>query len=75
MVGSSNSTWDFFDSIGIDLLKVVEESRLEGFIHAPLNLTFIALIPKVEHPSSLDDFKSISLCNCLYKIISKVIAR
>jgi hypothetical protein len=35
-----------FEWIGSDILKVVEESRREGHIHAPLNTTFIALIPK-----------------------------
>jgi len=61
--------------LGEDLLKVVEESRRAGLIHGPINSMFIALIPKVDKPSTFDDFKPISLCNCLYKIISKVIAR
>jgi hypothetical protein len=39
-----------------------------------LNLTFIALIPKVDKPSSFGDFKPISLCNLAYKIIAKIIA-
>ena len=65
----------FFELVGEDLLEVVEESRRSGVIHAPINSTFIALIPKVDKVESFDDFKSISLCNCLYKIISKVINR
>lgn len=38
------------------------------------NSTFITLIPKIDHPNSFDEFRPISLCNCLYKIIAKVIA-
>ena len=57
------------------LLRVVDESRVSKIIHGPINSTFIALIPKLDHPSSFDDFRLISLCNCLYKIISKVIVR
>lgn len=66
---------DFFKLIGEDLLEVVEESRRIGVIHAPINATFIALIPKVDRAETFDDFQPISLCNCLYKIISKVISR
>jgi hypothetical protein len=65
----------FFYLIGADLLKVIEESRINGRIHSPLNTTFIALIPKVDDPQSFDDFRPISLCNCIYKIIAKIIAR
>jgi hypothetical protein len=65
----------FFDLIGSDLLGVVNESRRTGVIHGPINATFIALIPKVKKDETFEDFKPISLCNCLYKIIAKVISR
>ena len=65
----------FFELLGEDLLEVVEESRKLGVIHAPINSTFIALIPKVDKPEAFDDFRLISLCNCLYNIISKVISK
>lgn len=65
----------FYELLGGDLLWVVEESRAVGHIHAPLNSTFLASIPKLDNLVSYDDFRPISLCNCLYKIISMVIAR
>jgi hypothetical protein len=37
------------------------------------NSTFLALIPKVDCPDTFNEFKPISMCNFLYKIISKVI--
>jgi hypothetical protein len=35
---------------------------------------FLALIPKVDSPQALGDFRPISLLGCLYKIIAKVLA-
>eukprot|EP00253_Pinus_taeda_P016222 PITA_16222 len=63
----------FFDSIGDELTEDVEESRRKGEIFPPFNATFIALIPKKEDPDSFEDFRPISLCNCVYKIIAKII--
>eukprot|EP00253_Pinus_taeda_P021811 PITA_21811 len=64
----------FFDILGPDLLVVVEECQTGGRLHDPINSTFIALIPKLDSPLSFNDFHPISLCNYLYKIISKIIA-
>jgi len=66
---------DLFDFLGNDLLAVIEDSRSSGIIPASFNSTFIALIPKSDNALTLNEYRPISLCNCIYKIISKVIAR
>jgi hypothetical protein len=39
-----------------------------------LNLNFISLIAKCDKPTSFSDYMPISLCNLVYKIITKIIA-
>jgi hypothetical protein len=77
-LGPDGWTIEFFkhhyDIVGEDLLEMVEESRLKGFIPGYLNMNFITLIHKVNKPHNFRYYRLISLCNLSYKIISKIIA-
>lgn len=74
MVGRLNFTFVFFDILGNDLLQVFVECRMGRHMYEAFNSTFIALIPKSDDPQTFNDFRPISLYNCIYKIIAKVIA-
>ena len=65
----------FFDLVKGDLLKVVQESQRAGKVLGALNSTFLALIPKKQNSSSFEDFRPISCCNVIYKIIANILAR
>eukprot|EP00253_Pinus_taeda_P003892 PITA_03892 len=64
----------FFEFIDDKLVEVVEESKRTGSIYHSFNSTFLGLIPKSDLLGSFEEFRPISLCTCVYKIIAKVIA-
>ena len=77
--GPDGWTVEFFlagyDTIGPDLLQLVEETRVNGILHLPLNSTFLALIPKRDNLEILEEYRPISLCNTTYKVVIKIIAQ
>ena len=65
------SCWNF---IGHDVIDASLAILNSGNMPASLNHTYISLIPKIKSPEKATDFRPISLCNVLYKIVSKTIA-
>jgi hypothetical protein len=64
--------WDIVGSkVTMEVLQILNEGRP---IPAEWNQTTIALIPKVKWPESVTELRPISLCNVLYKIVSKILA-
>lgn len=59
--------------IGHDVCSEVKEFFDKGQMLKELNATLISLIPKVQNPSKVTDFRPIACCNVLYKCISKVL--
>ncbi|GAU43105.1 hypothetical protein TSUD_373000 [Trifolium subterraneum] len=57
-----------------DIMRFMVEFHRNGKLAKGINSTFITLIPKVDSPHSLNDFRPISLVGSLYKILAKVLA-
>lgn len=62
-----------------NVLEIISHRLLFSFFttgHMPksINDTFIELIPKTKEPVKMTESRPISLCNAVYKLISKVLA-
>ena len=64
----------FWSMLGDDLVKEVLHTVNTRVIPEGWNRTTIVLIPKVETPEKVSQFRPISLCNVVYKVISKMLA-
>ncbi|XP_056172129.1 uncharacterized protein LOC130139353 [Syzygium oleosum] len=68
----------FYKSAWHIIGKDIEEAIMEFFsskrMLKSINSTLITLVPKVQNPSFLKEFRPISCCNVIYKIISKLVA-
>ena len=60
----------FLDIVGGDILDVVEQSRVEGYVSRPFNASFLTLIPKCEKHVTFVDYRPISLSILVYKVIT-----
>lgn len=60
--------------IGVEFIAAIKYCFRQSSIPCCVNTTRIALVPKVENPACMDDYRPISCCNVMYKCISKVIA-
>jgi hypothetical protein len=60
--------------VGSELCRAILGTLETGILPPYMNMTNIALIPKIKKPTRVTEFRPISLCNVTYKIISKVLA-
>jgi hypothetical protein len=55
-------------------MRFLLEFHRNGKLSKGVNSTFITLIPKVDCPQKLADFRPITLVGCMYKVLAKVLA-
>ncbi|GJZ94055.1 putative RNA-directed DNA polymerase, eukaryota, reverse transcriptase zinc-binding domain protein, partial [Tanacetum coccineum] len=61
------------DVVGQKVCMAVRNFFDKGQLLKEVNHTFLALIPKVTTPLTVNDYRPISCCNVLYKCISKIL--
>ena len=63
----------FWPTVGAHVIKAVQSFFINGKMLPETNRNFIVLIPKIPNPSNVNHYRPISLCNVVYKVISKLL--
>jgi hypothetical protein len=66
---------NYWKIVSKDVWTLVHSAFASGYIEPKLTETLIVPIPKVDVPKCLKDFRPISLCNVLLKLISKILVQ
>ncbi|KAL0313359.1 UNVERIFIED_CONTAM: hypothetical protein Sradi_5735200 [Sesamum radiatum] len=61
--------------VGREVTQAILEFFSTGRLLKQVNATLISLIPKVSTPTVVGEFRPISCCNVLYKVITKVLVQ
>ncbi|XP_039004056.1 uncharacterized protein LOC120131001 [Hibiscus syriacus] len=61
--------------VGEDVVNAVTFFFQEATIHQAFNSTILALIPKIQNPCKVKDYRPISCCSVVYKIITKILVK
>ncbi|MCH80954.1 LINE-1 reverse transcriptase like, partial [Trifolium medium] len=65
---------EFWDLLKVDVRIMFDQFHGNACLPKGLFSYFLTLIPKVSSPQALGDFRPISLLDCLYKLVAKVLA-
>jgi len=62
-----------WDIVASSLFEYVNQVWVNPYLISFINSTLIVMIPKIDKPEFVSQFRLVSLCNVVYKILSKVI--
>ncbi|KAL8125037.1 hypothetical protein AgCh_012638 [Apium graveolens] len=64
----------YWSVVGKDVVDFCQKFHTTGELLPEVNRTLVCLIPKVKQPQQMTELRPISLCNVLFRILSKVLA-
>ncbi|XP_071699246.1 uncharacterized protein [Rutidosis leptorrhynchoides] len=64
----------FWEILKNDIFNFVDDFMKSGHLPHGSNSSFITLIPKVDNPVNVKDYRPISLISATYKIVAKILA-
>lgn len=64
----------FWELIKGEVCAYIQEFFVNARFPKAVTASFIALIPKTDHPQSLSEYRPISLIGSMYKIVAKLLA-
>lgn len=77
--GSNGMTVLFFkhfcNIVGPDVISVVQAFFFSDCLLPKMNQTNLVLIPNIDKASKVSQFRPISLCKVIYKLIFKILAK
>ncbi|KAG7567328.1 Reverse transcriptase zinc-binding domain [Arabidopsis thaliana x Arabidopsis arenosa] len=65
--------WEAWDVVGNDTVAAIQNFFSTGHLPRGFNATAITLIPKVPGTDTLTQFRPISCCNSVYKVIARLL--
>lgn len=65
---------NYWDIVGSKVINCVLNTLNSRIMPGGINDTYICLIPKVKSPQKIIECRPISLCNVMYKLMSKILA-
>lgn len=63
-----------WDLVGADVIAAVQEFFSSGCLLKQLNDTAFVLMPKEDNPTRVTDYRPVSCCGTIYKIIMKILS-
>ena len=69
----NNFYQDYWDLVKTDVVILVRDFFMRGYLPNGIGAQLLTLIPKVDNASEASQFRPVALSNSLFKIISKIL--